>query len=593
MIARALLLLLLAPQFVLAAPSYERPIDLGKLENAQAVFVAIPADILSISPLEKLRILHGNTVVPLKTSPIKAGRIEAVLKEISPCSGSASEGFLHDGDSNTTLSPDALKNPSSCIIDISFVAPVEINRVNVETSDALSTLSVAAKDGDKYVLLRESKAATSLTFSSVTTDGIRLTLSYELVPALREITLSGVLPARLLFAAEPGQYYRLMYGDPVPPALPSTPTSLAATSSTVYVSLGQPRMLNEDSDGDGIPAARDNCPGKKNPLQGDSDFDGIGDACDNAPDQPNSPQTDRDLDGIGDARDNCPHIFNPDQLDSDLNEIGDSCDDPDTDGIITIKDNCPLIGNADQKDSDGDGAGDLCQLDRDHDGLPDVADNCRNFANPSQKDSDDDRIGDACDSCPHLRNATQEDRNENGIGDACEGAIQDPDADKVPNSSDNCPHIPNPNQHDRDKDGIGDACDNCPTIQNADQSDENRDRQGDACTDADGDNIFPPLDNCPTIANPMQDDKDNNGKGDACEDDDGDRIVNALDNCRYMPNQDQQDQDADKSGDPCDLEDDRFSEQNPWVMWIGMSILVFVLLSFSIRMIMRIRKDGE
>ena len=38
-----------------------------------------------------------------------------------------------------------------------------------------------------------------------------------------------------------------------------------------------------DSDGDGIPDSRDNCPDTFNPTQADADSDGVGDACDPLP----------------------------------------------------------------------------------------------------------------------------------------------------------------------------------------------------------------------------------------------------------------------------------------------------------------------
>jgi len=38
-----------------------------------------------------------------------------------------------------------------------------------------------------------------------------------------------------------------------------------------------------DTDGDGIPDARDNCPGVPNPDQADADHDGVGDVCDPCP----------------------------------------------------------------------------------------------------------------------------------------------------------------------------------------------------------------------------------------------------------------------------------------------------------------------
>ncbi|NOS67861.1 MAG: hypothetical protein HOO67_05885 [Candidatus Peribacteraceae bacterium] len=103
--------------------------------------------------------------------------------------------------------------------------------------------------------------------------------------------------------------------------------------------------------------------------------------------------------------------------------------------------------------------------------------------------------------------------------------------------------------------------------------------------------MLPPVDNCPAVANPDQADATNDGVGDACEDDDRDNVVNALDNCRYAYNYDQKDSDADGAGDPCDQSDDRLSEQHPWVIWLGMSFVVLVLLGLTVRMIVRIRKD--
>jgi hypothetical protein len=59
----------------------------------------------------------------------------------------------------------------------------------------------------------------------------------------------------------------------------------------------------EDSDGDGIPDACDNCPLEINPSQDDLDADGVGDACDNCLSEPNTEQSDIDEDLEGDLCD--------------------------------------------------------------------------------------------------------------------------------------------------------------------------------------------------------------------------------------------------------------------------------------------------
>lgn len=64
---------------------------------------------------------------------------------------------------------------------------------------------------------------------------------------------------------------------------------------------------------------------------------------------------DSDEDGIPDARDNCPADFNPDQTDTDGDGAGDVCDaDDDNDGLPDHADRCPLE-NADGLDANADG----------------------------------------------------------------------------------------------------------------------------------------------------------------------------------------------------------------------------------------------
>lgn len=109
---------------------------------------------------------------------------------------------------------------------------------------------------------------------------------------------------------------------------------------------------------------------------------------------------DSDGDGVIDANDNCPAIANPLQEDYDRDLIGNACD------------NCLKISNFDQKDSNGDGIGDVCSFyippiifpvfpvptqDMDGDGVSDANDNCPGIYNPNQSDLDRDGIGDVCD----------------------------------------------------------------------------------------------------------------------------------------------------------------------------------------------------
>lgn len=171
-----------------------------------------------------------------------------------------------------------------------------------------------------------------------------------------------------------------------------------------------PRVTANDSDGDGVANAADNCPSVFNNDQRDTDGDLQGDVCDEDDDNDNvidaiDPcplvvnvgQADSDGDGVGDACDNCPSFGNPGQADENGNGIGDPCDgDADNDGVDDEIDNCPNVVNVFQVDTDGDLEGDECDNDDDNDGFGDASDNCPTLANPDQIDDDNDTVGDAC-----------------------------------------------------------------------------------------------------------------------------------------------------------------------------------------------------
>lgn len=136
--------------------------------------------------------------------------------------------------------------------------------------------------------------------------------------------------------------YALASCGQTPPNEPScvparTLTSDVVNQSTVFAGQSTPN----DTDGDGVPNAQDNCPNVFNParpldkgVQENSDGDAQGDACDPCPFEkdvvtctaPGKVKLDGDGDGIDDKTDNCPKIANADQKDADGDAFGDVCD---------------------------------------------------------------------------------------------------------------------------------------------------------------------------------------------------------------------------------------------------------------------------
>ena len=127
-----------------------------------------------------------------------------------------------------------------------------------------------------------------------------------------------------------------------------------------------------DSDGDGVPDKKDQCPDLPglSELSGcpDSDGDGISDLTDQCPNRPglNSMNgcPDSDGDGFSDLTDPCPNSAGID---------GEPCPDSDGDGLNDNLDNCPDVAGPESNGG--------CKLaDIDNDGVPNINDNCPNEA---------------------------------------------------------------------------------------------------------------------------------------------------------------------------------------------------------------------
>jgi OOP family OmpA-OmpF porin len=161
---------------------------------------------------------------------------------------------------------------------------------------------------------------------------------------------------------------------------------------------------SKDSDNDGVPDTRDNCPEtpaavavdrKGCPL--DKDGDGIYDYLDACPEVAGSKLLegcpDRDNDGVSDAKDRCPDVAGPADL--------KGCPDADRDGVTDSDDKCPNTKSGTKVDNTG------CPMDNDKDGVLNDDDRCPDVAGPVSlkgcPDTDGDGVADNEDRCPKVK----------------------------------------------------------------------------------------------------------------------------------------------------------------------------------------------
>ena len=297
---------------------------------------------------------------------------------------------------------------------------------------------------------------------------------------------------------------------------------------------------SQDSDGDGVPNAIDNCPNVPNPNQANADGDAFGDACDSC--------TDTDGDGAGNPGfpgntcplDGCPN--DPNKTAPGVCGCGIPDVDSDGDGTPNCVDGCP---NDPLKIAPGQCGCGLIDVDSDGDGTANCIDGCPNDPNkiaPGQcgcgvadTDSDGDGTANCHDQCPNdpLKIVP-------GVC-GCGVADSDSDGDGTPNCNDLCPNDPAkivPGQcgcgvpdTDTDGDGVANCHDGCP-------NDPNKTAPGIcgcgvADTDSDGDGTPNCNDQCPN--DPAKIVPGQCGCGTPDTDTDGDGVANCHDGCPNDP----------------------------------------------------------
>jgi hypothetical protein len=220
-----------------------------------------------------------------------------------------------DGNYNTDLILDnsgvtlVFENPESVAVD----------KIVLDTKDSLLN-SVSISDGSSQISfeMNDNKFHYELDLDSFSGDSLELTLNFDGVLKLREVSFSE----EVVYSGNYGYFYvdddcnrtrEVYFGR-----FGENKFSRGARSLAAYFDVDVKLMANSEYN---------------------DDFDG---------------------DGILNEDDNCLEVSNFDQKDIDYNGRGDACDDFDGDRVMNTEDNCPKDSNRNQMDGDGDGIGDVC-----------------------------------------------------------------------------------------------------------------------------------------------------------------------------------------------------------------------------------------
>ncbi len=277
---RLLVVSLFLPVTTFAAGIFDRPITLPPLAHTQTVFLTLPEE--AARDAWSARVLKDGAAIPQRFIAEGSEWIDAGIASVAPCSLAAGDRStaMFDENRKTAARPDPFANPSSCTLTLKLRKPLRVDSLEIDADQPIKQLRIFASDGSSFVRLGESRSA-SLSFSSVTTDTLRVDLSYDIVPHIAEIRLARAQPTRILFEAVPGESYLLRYGQTSPDPLPKSSEFLRSSAlMTPSATVGTVNELRADHDNDGVFDDVDNCIGKSNPGQENKDRDASGDACD-------------------------------------------------------------------------------------------------------------------------------------------------------------------------------------------------------------------------------------------------------------------------------------------------------------------------
>jgi len=144
---------------------------------------------------------------------------------------------------------------------------------------------------------------------------------------------------------------------------------------------GTPDYLDPDDDGDGVPTADEDVNGDGDPMNDDTDGDGTADYLDTDDDGDGVPTADEDVNGDGD----------PMNDDTDGDGTANYLDgDDDEDGVPTADEDVNGDGDPANDDTDGDGTANYLDGDDDGDGVPTADEDINNDGDPMDDDTDGD-----------------------------------------------------------------------------------------------------------------------------------------------------------------------------------------------------------